>query len=117
MQAGVADIVAVAEAGAQLRAAVLDAGVVIWAFRHIDAPDAAAGLQLGQGEASCRAEIAVRVFRKLLDIAVDGLQRLVLRQDGLQRFIGRDARQDLALQMPLLFLAVSGVFCQQRAPP
>lgn len=115
---------------------------MIRAFRHIDAPDAAAGLQLGQGEASCRAENgarrldkdagkqpvqarnaqqggkrAVRVFRKLLDIAVDGLQRLVLRQDGLQRFIGRDARQDLALQMPLLFLAVSGVFCQQRAPP
>ena len=45
------------------------------------------------------------------------VRRLVLRQDGLQRFIGRDARQDLALQMPLLFLAVSGVFCQQRAPP
>ena len=53
MQVDVADIIAVAKAAAQLWAAILYAGVMIRAFRHVDAPDAFTGLQFGHGKA-CR---------------------------------------------------------------
>ena len=56
MQAGIADIVAVAEAAAQLWAAILHAGIVIRTFCHVDTPCIAVRPQLGQGEACRRAE-------------------------------------------------------------
>ena len=46
MQPGVADVVAVAKAAAQLRAAVFCAGVVIGTLHHIHTPDAVAGRRL-----------------------------------------------------------------------
>ena len=49
----------------------------------------------------------------LFHIAVNGLQRLLLGHDHLQRFICRDTRQDLAFQMPLLFRGSIGVFPAQ----
>ena len=61
VQTVVRNIVTVAEAGAQLRAAVLDAGVVIGAFRHIDAPGAAGGLDL-RGRKACRLAEELRRF-------------------------------------------------------
>ena len=51
MQAVIGDIVAVAEAGAQLRAAVLYAGVMVGALRHVDAPHAAGDLKLRRSKA------------------------------------------------------------------
>ena len=46
MKTGVADVVAVAKAATQLRAAVFCAGVVIWTFYHIHTPYTVADLQL-----------------------------------------------------------------------
>ena len=45
MKAGVADVVAVAKAAAQLRTSVCHAGVVIWTFHHIHTPYTVADLQ------------------------------------------------------------------------
>ena len=56
VQAVVGDIVAVAEAVAQLRTAVVHAGVVVRTFRHIDAPDAAGGLDIPRRKARRHAE-------------------------------------------------------------
>ena len=58
MQTGVADVVTVAKATAQLRAAVFCAGVVIGTFHHIHTPYAVAGLQLLWVKARRRAEDA-----------------------------------------------------------
>ena len=117
MQTGVADVVAVAKAAAQLRTSVCHAGVVIWTFHHIHTPDAGAGLQLFWVKARRRPENTSRGFdentgdkavksryvqqggklfmarsRQPLHIAVNGLQRLLLRHDPLQGFVGRNAR-------------------------
>ena len=46
MQTGVADVVAVAKAAAQLRTSVCHAGVVIGTLHHIHTPDAVAGRRL-----------------------------------------------------------------------
>ena len=46
MQPGIADVVAVAKAAAQLRAAIFCAGVVIGTFHHIHTPYTVADLQL-----------------------------------------------------------------------
>ena len=128
VQVVIGDVVAVAEAGAELRTAVFDTGVVIGALRHIDAPDAAGGLIL-RGRKARR--LAVEFWRQLteqhrrqmieprnleqledgfsyrprmlLHIAVDGLQRLVLGHDGLQGLVGSDAGQNLTFQMELFF--------------
>ena len=122
------DIVAVAEAWAQFRAAVLHAGIVIGAAGHVDAPDAARDLDLSCSKARCFAEelrrllcenarhffVNARYAHKLLNntleppcaflhIAVDGLQRLVLGHDGLQGLVGSDAGQNLTFQMELFF--------------
>ena len=45
MQPGIADVITVAKAAAQLRAAVFYAGVVIGTLHHIHTPDAVTGLQ------------------------------------------------------------------------
>ena len=58
MQPGIADVVAVAKAAAQLRAAVFCAGVVIGTLHHIHTPDAVTGLQFFWGKARRRAENA-----------------------------------------------------------
>ena len=58
MQSGIADVITVAKAAAQLRAAVFCAGVMIRAFHHVHTPDAVAGLQLFWAEARRRAENA-----------------------------------------------------------
>ena len=46
MQTGVADVIAVAKAAAQLRTAVFYAGVVIGTFHHVNTPYTVADLQL-----------------------------------------------------------------------
>ena len=117
MQPGIADVVAVAKAATQFRAAVFCAGVVIGALHHIHTPDAVAGLQLFWGKARRRAEntpgrfdknagdeavkpryvqqggkLFVARSRQPLHIAVHGLQRLLFRHDPLQGFVGRNAR-------------------------
>ena len=46
MKTGVADVVAVAKAAAQLRTSVCHAGVMIWTFHHIHTPYTVADLQL-----------------------------------------------------------------------
>ena len=56
MQPGVADVVAVAKAAAQLRAAVFCAGVVIGTLHHIHTPDAVTSLQFFWGKARRRAK-------------------------------------------------------------
>ena len=56
MQPGVADVIAVAKAAAQLRTAVVRTGVVIGALHHIHTPDAVTGLQLFWGKARRRAK-------------------------------------------------------------
>ena len=45
MQPGIADVITVAKAAAQLLAAIFCAGVVIGALHHIHTPDAVTGLQ------------------------------------------------------------------------
>ena len=117
MKTGVADVVAVAKAAAQLRTSVCHAGVVIWTFHHIHTPYAVAGLQLFGVKARRRAENASRGFdentwdeavkpryvqqggklfvarfRQPLHLAVNDLQRLLFRYDPLQGFVGRNAR-------------------------
>ena len=139
MQPGVADVVAVAKATAQLRAAVFCAGVVIGTLHHIHTPDAVTGLQFFWGKARRRAENAPGGFdenagnkavkpryvqqggklfvarsRQVLHIAVNGLQCLLFRHDPLQGLVGRNARQYLPLEVVLLFLACTRVFSQQR---
>ena len=139
MQARIADVVAVAEARAQLRTAVLHAGIVIGTLRHVDAPGRAVRPQLRRCEARRRAKgrprrldenagdesiqprhaqrrrkRSVRPDGQLLHIAVDGAQRLILRHDRLQRLIGRDPRQDLSPQMLLLLPARAGILRPQR---
>ena len=138
VQVVVGDIVAVAEAGTKLRAAVVHAGVVIGAFYHVDTPDTAGGLDLPGLKARRLAEHPPGLLREdprrfpgqagdahqgeeelpelpgaLLHIAVDCLQGFFLRHDGLQRLIGCDAGQNLVFQMELLFLARRGVICPQ----
>ena len=56
MQPGIADVVAVAKAAAQLWAAVFCAGVVIGTLHHIHTPDAVTGLQFFWGKARRQAE-------------------------------------------------------------
>ena len=122
VHAVIGDIVAVAEARAQLRAAVLHTGIVIWAAGHVDAPDAARDLYLCRGKACRRAEelrrllcenarhffVESRYAHKLEDntleppcaflhIAVDGLERFLLGHGRLKRLIDRDAREYLVL--------------------
>ena len=117
MQTGVADVVAVAIAAAQLGTSVGHAGVVIGTFHHIHTPYTVADLQLLWVKARRRAEDAPRGFdenagnkavksrymqqggklfvtrsRQLLHIAVNDLQRLLFRHDPLQGFVGRNAR-------------------------
>ena len=55
---GIADVIAVAKAAAQLRAAVFCAGVVIGTLHHIHTPDAVTGLQFFWGKARRRAKNA-----------------------------------------------------------
>ena len=52
--------------------------------------------------------------RQPLHIAVNGLQCLLFRHDPLQGLVGRNARQDLPLEVVLLFLACTRIFSQQR---
>ena len=117
MQSGVADVIAVAKAAAQLRAAVFCTGVLIRAFHHIHTPYAIVGLQFFWVKARRRSENTSRGFdknagdkavkpryvqqggklfvarsRQFLHIAVNGLQRLLFRHDPLQGFVGRNAR-------------------------
>ena len=117
MQPGIADVIAVAKAAAQLRAAVFCAGVVIGTLHHIHTPDAVTGLQFFWGKARRRAENAPGGFdenagnkavkpryvqqggklfvarsRQVLHIAVNGLQCFFFRHDPLQSFVGRNAR-------------------------
>ena len=130
MKTGVADVITVAKATAQLRAAVFCAGVVIGTLHHIHTPDAVTGLQFFWGKARRRAENAPGGFdenagnkaikpryvqqggklfvarsRQALHIAVNGLQCLLFRHDPLQGLVGRNARQYLPLEVILLFLA------------
>ena len=139
MQPGIADVIAVAKAAAQLRAAVFCAGVVIGTLHHIHTPDAVTGLQFFWGKARRRAENAPGGFdenagnkavkpryvqqggklfvarsRQVLHIAVNGLQCLLFRHDPLQGLVGRNARQYLPLEVVLLFLACICIFSQQR---
>ena len=58
MQPSVADVVAVAKAAAQLRAAVFCAGVMIGTLHHIHTPYALAGLQLFGVKARYRATVS-----------------------------------------------------------
>ena len=58
MQPGIADVITVTKAAAQLRAAVFCAGVVIGTLHHIHTPDAVTGLQFFWGKARRRAENA-----------------------------------------------------------
>ena len=58
MQPGIADVITVAKAAAQLRAAVFCAGVVIGTLHHIHTPDAVTGLQFFWGKARRQAENA-----------------------------------------------------------
>ena len=58
MQPGIADVITVAKAAAQLRAAIFCAGVVIGTLHHIHTPDAVTGLQFFWGKARRRAENA-----------------------------------------------------------
>ena len=117
MQPGVADVVTVAKAAAQLQVAVFCAGVVIGTFHHIHTPYTVADLQLLWVKARRRAEDAPRGFdenagnkavkpryeqqggklfvtrsRQPLHIAVNDLQRLFFRHDPLQGFVGRNTR-------------------------
>ena len=55
--------------------------------------------------------------RPRLYIAVYGPQSLFLRHDGLQDLIGRDAGQDLALEMELHRLRRIGMLCAERSYP
>ena len=139
MQPGIADVITVAKAAAQLRAAIFCAGVVIGTLHHIHTPDAVAGLQFFWGKARRRAENAPggldenagnkavkpryvkqggKLFmarsRQPLHIAVNGLQCLLFRHDPLQGLVGRNARQYLPLEVVLLFLACICIFSQQR---
>ena len=117
MQPGIADVITVAKAAAQLRAAVFCAGVVIGTLHHIHTPDAVTGLQFFWGKARRRAENAPGGFdenagnkavkpryvqqrsklfvarsRQPLHIAMHDLQRLLFRHDPLQCLVGRNAR-------------------------
>ena len=139
---GVADIVAVTEAGAELRAVIFYARVVIGALRHVDAPRLLIRLQLLCRKARRGAKIRARglhknarhqpvkprnaqqghqlfvcVSRQLFHIPVHGPQSLVLRHHRLQRLIRRDPRQNLPLQVLPLFPALTGVLVQQRQKP
>ena len=139
MQPGIADVITVAKAAAQLRAAIFCAGVVIGTLHHIHTPDAVTGLQFFWGKARRRAENAPggldenagnkavkpryvkqggKLFmarsRQPLHIAVNGLQCLLFRHDPLQGLVGRNARQYLPLEVVLLFLACICIFSQQR---
>ena len=62
MQPGVADVIAVAKAAAQLRTAVVRTGVVIGTLHHIHTPDAVTSLQFFWGKARRRAENTSRGF-------------------------------------------------------
>ena len=64
MQPGIADVITVAKAAAQLRAAVFCAGVMIGTLHHIHTPDAVTGLQFFWGKARRRAENAPGGFDK-----------------------------------------------------
>ena len=139
MQPGIADVITVAKAAAQLRAAIFCAGVVIGTLHHIHTPDAVTGLQFFWGKARRRAENAPGGFdknagnkavkpryvqqggklfvarsRQALHIVVNGLQCLLFRHDPLQGLVGRNARQYLPLEVVLLFLACICIFSQQR---
>lgn len=138
MQTGAADVVAVAKAAAQFRAAIFCAGVVIRAFHHVHTPYAVASLQLFWGKACRRAENTLRGFdenagdepvhprntqqgdklfvarsRQPLYIAMNGLQRLLLGHNRLERLVCRDARKDLSFEVVQLFFACIHIFCQQ----
>ena len=58
MQPGIADVITVAKAAAQLLAAIFCADVVIGTLHHIHTPDAVTGLQFFWGKARRRAENA-----------------------------------------------------------
>ena len=117
MQPGIANVITVAKAAAQLRAAVFCTGVMIWTFHHIHTPYAVACLQLFGFKARRQAENAPGRFdknagdkavkpryvqqrsklfvarsRQPLHIAMHGLQRLLFRHDPLQCLVGRNAR-------------------------
>ena len=64
LSSGEKQLLAVAKAAAQLRAAVFCAGVVIGTLHHIHMPDAVAGLQLFWGKARRRAKNAPDGFDK-----------------------------------------------------
>ena len=64
LSGGEKQLLAVAKAAAQLRAAVFCAGVVIGTLHHIHMPDAVAGLQLFWGKARRRAKNAPGGFDK-----------------------------------------------------
>ena len=134
MQPGIADVITVTKAAAQLRAAVFCAGVVIGTLRHIHTSDAVTGLQFFWGKARRRAKNAPGGFdknagdkavkpryvqqsgklfvarsRQVLHIAVNGLQCLLFRHDPLQGLVGRNTRQYLPLEVVLLFLACTRI--------
>ena len=62
MQPGIADVITVAKAAAQLRTAVVRTGVVIGTLHHIHTPDAVTGLQFFWVKARRRAENTSRGF-------------------------------------------------------
>ena len=142
MQTGVADVVAVAKAAAQLRTSVCHAGVVIGTFHHIHTPYAVAGLQLLWVKARRRAEDAPCGFdentrdkavkprntqqdgklfvarsRQTLHIAVNSIVCLLLGHDRLKCLVYRDTRQDLPFEVVLLLLACICIFSQQPIQP
>ena len=117
MKTGVADVVAVAKAAAQLRTSVCHAGVVIWTFYHIHTPytvadlqllwvkarrwteDAPCGLNKNAGNKAVKpryeqqgGKLFVTRSRQPLHLAGYDLQRLLFRHDPLQGFVGRNAR-------------------------
>ena len=117
MQTGVADVVAVAIAAAQLGTSVGHAGVVIGTFHHIHTPYTVADLQLlwvkvrrCTKDAPCGSDknagnkavksryvqqggkLFMARSRQPLYIAVNDLQRLLFRHNPLQGFVGRNTR-------------------------
>ena len=63
MQPGIADVITVAKAAAQLLAAVFCAGVVIGTLHHIHTPDAVTCLQFFWGKARRRTEMPGNICR------------------------------------------------------
>ena len=100
MQPGIADIITVAKAAAQLRATVFCTGVMIRAFHHVHTPDAVTGLQFFWGKARRRAENAP-----------GGLDENAGNKAVKPRYVQQGGKLFVACSRQALHIAVNGLQC------